>query len=98
MRPLLHIALPASKFGLRADGVPVRFFTQTDYSPLVNIAGGLEMSLTPPTTWTFALSTTLAALAVIGQFAPIPIITEYGFWVVFFAFVLLVIGNLFRGI
>jgi hypothetical protein len=55
------------------------------------------MSLSPPTTVVFVISIILAALAIIGQFAPIPFITEHGFWVAVVAYVILAIGNIFRG-
>jgi hypothetical protein len=55
------------------------------------------MSLSPPTTVVFVISIILAALAIIGQFAPIPFITENGFWVAVIAYVLLACGNIFRG-
>lgn len=71
---------------------------ENDYSPLVNKGEGLEMNLTPPTTAVFIVSLILAALAVIGKFAAIPFITENGFWVAIVAYVVLAVGNLFRGV
>jgi len=59
---------------------------------------GLEMNLSPPTTAVFIVSLILAALAVIGKFAPIPFFTDNGFWVAIVAYVLLAVGNLFRGV
>jgi hypothetical protein len=56
------------------------------------------MNLTPPTTAVFIVSLILAALAVIGKFATIPFITEHGFWVAVVAYVVLAVGNLFRGV
>lgn len=56
------------------------------------------MNLTPPTTAVFLISVILAALAIIGHFVPIPFVTENGFWVAIVAFVILAIGNLFRGV
>jgi hypothetical protein len=58
----------------------------------------LEMNLSPPTTAVFIVSLILAALAVIGKFAPIPFITDNGFWVAIVAYVVLAVGNLFRGV
>lgn len=55
------------------------------------------MSLSPPTTVVFVVSIILAALAIIGQFVAIPFITENGFWVAVVAYVILAIGNIFRG-
>ncbi|HEX9752057.1 MAG TPA: hypothetical protein VGA46_01240 [Methyloceanibacter sp.] len=71
---------------------------ENDYSPLVNKGEGLEMDLSPPTTAVFIVSLILAALAVIGKFAAIPFITENGFWVAIVAYVVLAVGNLFRGV
>ena len=56
------------------------------------------MNLTPPTTVVFIVSLILAALAVIGKFAAIPFITDHGFWVAIVAYVILAVGNLFRGV
>lgn len=56
------------------------------------------MHLTPPTTAVFVISLILAALAVIGKFMVIPVFTDQGFWVAIVAFVILAIGNLFRGV
>jgi hypothetical protein len=56
------------------------------------------MNLTPPTTVVFIVSLILAALAVIGKFAAIPFITDNGFWVAIVAYVVLAVGNLFRGL
>jgi hypothetical protein len=59
---------------------------------------GQDMNLSPPTTVVFIVSLILAALAVIGKFAPIPFITDHGFWVAFVAYVVLAVGNIFRGV
>jgi hypothetical protein len=56
------------------------------------------MNLSPPTTIVFIVSLILAALGVIGKFAAIPFITEQGFWVAIIAYVILAVGNLFRGV
>ena len=56
------------------------------------------MNLSPPTTVVFIVSLILAALAVIGKFAAIPFITDHGFWVAILAYVVLAVGNLFRGV
>jgi hypothetical protein len=74
-----------------------RFFTENDYSPLVNKREGWRMNLSPPTTVVFVISIVLAALAIIGQFVAIPFITEHGFWVAVVAYVILACGNIFRG-
>jgi uncharacterized membrane protein (DUF485 family) len=74
-----------------------RFFTENDYSPLVNKREGLAMSLSPPTTVVFVVSIILAALAIIGKFVMIPVITDQGFWVAVLAYIILACGNIFRG-
>jgi hypothetical protein len=56
------------------------------------------MNLSPPTTIVFIVSVILALLAVIGKFAAIPFVTEHGFWVAILAYVVLAVGNLFRGV
>ena len=56
------------------------------------------MDLSAPTTPVFIISLILAVLAIIGQFVAIPFITEYGFWVAIIAYVVLAVGNLFRGV
>jgi hypothetical protein len=56
------------------------------------------MTLSPPTALVFIASLILAALAVIGHFSHIPFVTEHGFWVAVIAYVILAVGNLFRGI
>lgn len=55
------------------------------------------MSLSPPTTIVFVVSIVLAVLAIIGAFAPLPFFTEHGFWVAVAAYVILAVGNIFRG-
>jgi heme/copper-type cytochrome/quinol oxidase subunit 1 len=76
----------------------IRFFRENDYSPLVNKEGGLDMNLTPPSTAVFVISLILAALAIIGKFVAIPFISEHAFWVAVIAYVVLAVGNLFRGV
>ena len=56
------------------------------------------MNLSAPSTVVFIVSLILAALAVIGKFVPIPFITDHGFWVAIVAYVVLAVGNLFRGV
>lgn len=56
------------------------------------------MNLSPPTTAVFVISLILAALAVIGTFVAIPVISANAFWVAIIAYVILAIGNLFRGV
>ncbi len=56
------------------------------------------MNLSPPTTAVFVISLILAVLAVIGTFVAIPVISANAFWVAIIAYVILAIGNLFRGV
>jgi hypothetical protein len=56
------------------------------------------MNLSPPTTAVFFISLILAVLAVISTFVAIPVISANAFWVAIIAYVILAIGNLFRGI
>jgi len=56
------------------------------------------MNLSPPTTAVFVISLILAVLAVIGQFAHIPVISDYDFWVAIIAYIILAVGNVFRGV
>jgi hypothetical protein len=72
--------------------------TENDYISPVNNERGLEMNLSPPTTAVFVISLILAVLAVIGKFAAIPLITDHGFWVAIIAYIVLAIGNIFRGV
>lgn len=56
------------------------------------------MNLSAPTTMVFVISIVLAILAVLSMFMPLPIIGEYRFWVAIAAYVILAIGNIFRGV
>ena len=57
------------------------------------------MNLSPPTTAVFVVSLILAALAVIGTVVTtIPFISDNAFWVSIVAYVVLAVGNLFRGL
>jgi hypothetical protein len=56
------------------------------------------MNLSPPTTAVFAISLILAVLAVISTFAAIPVISANAFWVAIIAYVILAVGNVFRGV
>jgi hypothetical protein len=90
----------AASWGLkfRIVGVPLAFSAKTiTVRPSIK-REGLEMNLSPPSTVVFIISLILAALAVIGKFAPIPFFTEQGFWVAVVAYVVLAVGNLFRGV
>ena len=57
------------------------------------------MNLTPPTTAVFIVSLILAALAVIAALGVnIPFISDHTVWVAIVAYVVLAVGNLFRGV
>jgi hypothetical protein len=56
------------------------------------------MNLSPPTTAVFVSSAILAVLAIIGTFVALPFISEHAFWVAIVAYVILAVGNVFRGI
>ena len=57
------------------------------------------MNLTPPTTAVFIISLILAALTVIAALGVnIPIISDHTVWVAIIAYVVLAVGNLFRGV
>jgi hypothetical protein len=91
-------AAASSEVGVsRQQSKPLAFSAKT-ITVRPSTEGGLEMNLTPPTTAVFIVSLILAALAVIGKFAAIPFITEHGFWVAVVAYVVLAVGNLFRGV
>jgi len=56
------------------------------------------MNLSPPTTAVFIISMVLAVLAIIGTFVAIPVISANAFWVAIIAYIILAVGNLFRGV
>ena len=56
------------------------------------------MNLSPPTTAVFIISVVLAVLAIIGTFVAIPVISANAFWVAMIAYIILAVGNLFRGV
>jgi hypothetical protein len=57
------------------------------------------MNLSPPTTAVFVISLILALLAVIGTLVhTIPLISDQAFWVAIIAYVVLAVGNVFRGV
>lgn len=75
-----------------------RKVTENHYSFNVNMREGLTMNLSAPTTMVFVISIVLAVLAVLSTFMPLPIVGEYKFWVAIAAYVILAIGNIFRGV
>jgi len=56
------------------------------------------MNLSPPTTAVFMVSLILAVFAVISTFVAIPLISAHAFWVAIVAYIILAVGNVFRGI
>jgi hypothetical protein len=56
------------------------------------------MNLSPPTTVVFVISLILAALAIVGHFVPLPIMSEHGFWMAVIAYIVLVVGNVAKGL
>jgi len=56
------------------------------------------MNLSPPTTAVFVISLILAVLAIIGTFVTIPLISAHAFWVAIIAYIILAVGNVFRGV
>jgi hypothetical protein len=56
------------------------------------------MNLSPPTTAVFIISVIVAVLAVIGTFVAIPVISAHAFWVAIIAYIILAVGNVFRGV
>ena len=56
------------------------------------------MNLSAPTTAVFVISLILAVLAVLGTFVAIPLISPNAFWVAIIAYVVLLVGNLAKGL
>ncbi len=59
----------------------------------------MKLRLSEPRVITFAIAVLLALLGIIGKISPtVPVLGEYAFVLVAAAFVLLALGNLFKGI
>jgi len=56
------------------------------------------MKLTPPKRITFWISLAIAVLGLIAYFVKIPFLSDYKFWVVLVAYVLLFLGNFVKGL
>lgn len=57
------------------------------------------MNLSAPTTPVFLISLILAVLALVGNFVPnIPFVSQYEFWIAIIAYVVLMVGNLAKGL
>ena len=56
------------------------------------------MNLSAPTKPVFLVSLILAALAVISTFVAIPVVSGNAFWVAVIAYVVLLVGNVAKGL
>ena len=56
------------------------------------------MRLNAPTFPVFVVSVILALLALVSLFVPIPFVSAYAFWLMLVAYVLLVAGNVLKGV
>jgi len=56
------------------------------------------MKLTPPKNITFLVAVALGILGFLGNYVSIPFVSQYGFWFMTVGFVLLALGNLFKGL
>lgn len=56
------------------------------------------MNLSAPTQPIFLISVVLAILAVAGSFVAIPVISANGFWIAILAYIVLLVGNLAKGL
>lgn len=55
------------------------------------------MKLTPPTTLVFWISVALGILGLLGTFAIVPALAGFASWLLIGAWVLLVLGNMVKG-
>lgn len=55
------------------------------------------MKLTPPTKNVFWISVVLAVLGVLGRYANVPFVSDYYFYFMFVAYIVLVLGNTMKG-
>jgi hypothetical protein len=58
----------------------------------------MKLKLSEPKVITFAIAILLALLALIGQLAKVAVLDQYAFVLLAAAFVLLALGNLFKGL
>ncbi len=56
------------------------------------------MNLSAPTKPVFLISLVLAVLAVAGTFVAIPVVSANAFWVAVIAYVVLLVGNVAKGV
>jgi type IV secretory pathway VirB3-like protein len=57
-----------------------------------------KLNLSAPTVPVFFVSVALAILALIGHFASAGFLTTQKFWIAILAYVVLLVGNLFKGL
>ena len=57
-----------------------------------------KLNLSAPTVPVFWVSVALAILALIGHFVSAGFLTTHGFWIAILAYVVLLVGNLFKGL
>ena len=56
------------------------------------------MRLNAPTFIVFVISLVLAVLALLSALVPIPIVSAYPFWILLIAYLVLVAGNMLKGV
>lgn len=56
------------------------------------------MKTNAPKSMTLWIAVILVIIALIGHFVAIPFVTVWQFWILFAGFVVLLIGNLFKGL
>lgn len=56
------------------------------------------MNLSAPTMPVFLISLILAILALLGVFVAIPFVTPNAFWIAIIAYIVLMVGNLAKGL
>ncbi len=56
------------------------------------------MNLSAPTQPVFLISVILAALAVVSAFVAIPVVSANAFWVAIIAYLVLLAGNVMKGV
>jgi hypothetical protein len=59
---------------------------------------GIEMRLTPPKNITFWVAVILVVLGILGKITTIPVLTPYSWWFVLVGFIVLMLGNLVKGL
>jgi hypothetical protein len=81
----------------RSESKPLAF-PQKPITFRASTMGGVEMNLSAPTTPVFVVSLILAVLAILGAFVAIPLISPNAFWVAILAYIVLMVGNLAKGL